>query len=256
MTNTKIFRKVGCKACAEGAELEFDFSMAFQPIVSASSKAVFAYEALARGIGDQPFSSVFEKINDNNIYAFDQACRTKAISLAAKLGIDTMLSINFMPNAVYRPELCIRATLHAAEKHGFPLEKLMFEVTESERVTDVEHLRSVIDYYRTSGFTTSLDDFGAGYSGLNLLADLDVDVLKIDMYLIRDIDTNIRKKAILSGIVKMARDMGLTLVAEGVETLAEYQVIRELGIDLFQGYLFARPTYEALPNINWHVMQQ
>ncbi|MCG8611869.1 MAG: EAL domain-containing protein [Pseudomonadales bacterium] len=252
MITVKNYRNLGCKECLNGAGLDFDFSMAFQPIVDVVSQTVFAQEALARGIGDTPAGTVFQHVNDDNRYAFDQACRVKAVRLASKLNISSLLSINFMPNAVYRPELCIRTTLAAAEEFDFPITRIMFEVTESEKVEDVPHLHSIISHYTDQGFVTALDDFGAGFSGLNTLADLDVDVLKIDMHLARDIHLNARKRAIVKGITATCEELGIKIIAEGVETQAEYKVLRALGITLFQGYLIARPTYEALAEIAWH----
>ena len=99
---------------------------------------------------------------------------------------------------------------------------------------------------------TALDDFGAGYSGLNALVDLNVDVLKIDMYLARDIDANHRKHAIVRGIVATCQELGIKVIAEGVETAREFTVLRDLGINLFQGYYFARPAYERLAVIDWN----
>lgn len=251
MNEVRNFRNIGCKACLNGSELGFDFSMAFQPIVDVSSKTVFAQEALVRGIGGLPAGEVFKHVSEDNLYAFDQACRVRAINLASKLHITSFLSINFMPNAVYRPELCIRTTLAAAEEFNFPVSRIMFEVTESEKVGDVPHLQSIINHYKQKGFITALDDFGAGYSGLNTLADLEVDVLKVDMYLARDINANARKQAIVKGIVATCQDLGVKIIAEGVETHDEYTTLRACGIKLFQGYYFARPAYEALADIAW-----
>ncbi len=251
MAEIKNFRKLGCNECLNGTGLDFDFTMAFQPIVDVASRTVYAQEALVRGIGDLPAGTIFQHVNDNNRYAFDQACRVKAVNLAAKLNITSLLSINFMPNAVYRPELCIRTTLAAAEEYNFPISRIMFEVTESEKVEDIDHLQSIFNYYQQKGFITALDDFGAGYSGLNMLADLDVSVLKLDMYLSRDIDKNKRKHAIVRGINATCQEMGIKVIAEGVETRDEFIALRDIGVDLFQGFYFARPAYEALATIEW-----
>lgn len=251
MKSVKNFREIGCNECLNGAGLDFDFTMAFQPIVDVSSRTVFAQEALVRGIGDLPAGTVFSHVNDENRYAFDQACRVKAVSLAARLNITSMLSINFMPNAVYRPELCIRTTLAAASEYGFPVNRIMFEVTESEKVDDIPHLQSIFNYYQELGFSTALDDFGAGFSGLNMLSDLDINVLKLDMHLARDIDKNHRKHAIVKGVTAACQELGIKVIAEGVETQAEFAALRSIGINLFQGFLFARPTYEAQANVDW-----
>lgn len=251
MKQVKNFRDIGCSECLNAAALDFDFTMAFQPIVDISSKSVFAQEALVRGKDGQSAATVFEHVNDDNRYAFDQACRVKAVELAARLDITSLLSINFMPNAVYRPELCIRTTLAAAKKFQFPTSRIMFEVTESEKVDDIPHLQSIFQHYQEQGFITAIDDFGSGFSGLNMLAELEANILKLDMQLIRGIDSNPRKHAIVSGILTTCRELGMQVIAEGVETVGEYYSLKALGIQLIQGYLLAKPAFESLADINW-----
>lgn len=104
---------------------------------------------------------MISQVNDDNRYAFDQICRQKAIRMAAELKLDSMLSINFLPNAVYEPEHCIQSTLKAAKEVDFPIQQVMFEVTESEKVLDRKHLTNIFQYYHAQGFTVALDDFGA-----------------------------------------------------------------------------------------------
>jgi EAL domain-containing protein (putative c-di-GMP-specific phosphodiesterase class I) len=245
----KDYRPLGCRECFGGAGLDFEFSMAFQPIVNTRTREVFAYEALVRGPDDEPATEVFSRVDDSNRYRFDQSCRVKAVKLAAELEMRTMLSINFMPNAVYRPELCIRTTLDAAETYGFPVDRIMFEITEGERIDDHAHVRGIVEHYRQRGFKTAIDDFGAGYAGLNLLAEIRTDLLKLDMALIRDIDRDRVRQAIIRGIVQVCGELSTTVIAEGVETAAELAVLQSFGIELFQGYLFARPAFEALPPV-------
>lgn len=156
-----------------------------------------------------------------------------------------------MPNAVYKPELCIRTTLEAAERFGFERDRIIFEVTESERINDVEHLKSIIRHYQKIGFLTAIDDFGAGFSGLNLLADFRADLVKIDMALVRDIDNSTSRQAIVRGIMLVADQLSTGVIAEGVETVAELECLRSMGIDLFQGFLFARPAFEAIAEVDW-----
>ena len=244
------FRQLGCSECLDGAGLDFDFTMAFQPIVNTTTGEIFAHEALVRGLNGEGAGSVFAHINDSNRYRFDQACRVKAIRLAAELGMSCMLSINFLPNAVYRPELCIRTTLNAAEKYGFPIDRIIFEVTEGERIEDHPHLRNILEHYQQQGFHTAIDDFGAGYAGLGLLAEFQSDLIKLDMALIRGIDRDRCRVAIARGILQMARDLDIAVIAEGVETAAEYATLRDLGVELFQGYYFARPAFQSLAEID------
>ncbi|MER1941514.1 MULTISPECIES: EAL domain-containing protein [unclassified Castellaniella] len=225
--------------------------MAFQPIVDVRSREVFAYEALVRGLDGSGAPHILSQLNDDNRYQFDQACRVKAVRLAAQLEMSCYVSINFLPNAVYEPAACIRATLEAAQKHQFPSHRLIFEITENERVVDKNHLKRILEEYRRRGFKTSIDDFGAGYSGLNLLAEFQPDIVKIDMELVRDIDTNRVRQAIVKGILGVCEALSIEVIAEGVETLAEYQTLRAMGIYYFQGFLFAKPAFEQLPAIYW-----
>lgn len=251
MKPQKNYREMGCRECLGGAGLPFGFSMAFQPIVSLSRREVFAYEALVRGADGEPAAEVFRHVNEDNRYRFDQACRVKAIDLASRLSVPTYLSINFMPNAVYRPELCIRTTLEAAESVGFPVDRIVFEITEGEQVEDRDHLRDIVRHYQKRGFLTAIDDFGAGFSGLNLLADVRTDLVKLDMALVRKVHEDAGRRAIIRGVALMCADLGMRLIAEGVETREELTCLRELGIDLFQGYLLARPAFEGLPAVAW-----
>ena len=239
-----------CRACAEGIAQPFPFTMAFQPIVSASARSVLAYEALVRGPSGEPAASVLGRVTRRNRYAFDQSCRRTAIHLAARLGIIELgacLSINFIPGAMYEPENCVRATLAAARRSKFPLDRLIFEVTEGDEVLEPAHLTKIFDVYRQHGFRPAIDDFGAGYAGLNLLAEFQPSIIKLDRKLIQDIDLSLAKQSIVRGVLGVCRDLGITPIAEGIETEAEYDLLRMLGIDLFQGFLFARPGFEALP---------
>jgi len=242
-----------CGICAMGCEPPFPFSMAFQPIVDIANGGIFAYEALARGPAGESAASVLSRVTDANRYAFDQTCRVKAIEMAGRLGLaareGAALSINFLPNAVYRADTCIRASIAAARRAGFPLDRLIFEVTEGERVNDKAHLGAIFAEYRRHGFRTAIDDFGAGYAGLNLLADFQPDILKIDMDLSRRIDLSPTRRAIVQSIVHVCRQLGIAVIAEGVETEAEFRVLRELGVTRIQGYLFARPGFECLPAV-------
>ncbi|EQD32683.1 diguanylate phosphodiesterase, partial [mine drainage metagenome] len=153
--------------------------MAFQPIVDSESGAIYAHEALVRPLGGGSAHEVLSRITDENRYAFDQACRVKAITLAAELKMRSLLSINFLPNAVYQPAACIRATLEAAARTGFPQQQIVFEVTEDEPSRDANHLMAIFTEYKRHGMRTAIDDFGAGHSGLNLLAQFQPDIIKI-----------------------------------------------------------------------------
>ena len=243
--------RIACGACRDGEPLPFAFTMAFHPIIDIAKGSVWGYEALVRGTEGESAFEVLAQVTEANRYKFDQACRVKAIELAARLfpGDDTTrLSINFMPNAVYEPSACIRSTLEAARRVQFDPRRIVFEFTENERA-DALHIKRIVQEYRKLGFVTAIDDFGAGFAGLSLLADFQPDMVKIDMELVRGIDASPARRAIIAGIMSIARALSLTVIAEGVETTAELASLREAGIELFQGFLFARPETERLPAV-------
>ena len=228
--------------------------MAFQPIVDVVNRSVYAYEALVRGTEQESAGDVLGKITEESRSVFDQSCRIRAMVLATQLGVareGALLSVNFMPNVGFSPAVCIQRTMQAAEWTGFPLSSLMFEISEMESSDDTARLQAIATEYRRHGLTLALDDFGAGHSGLNLLADLDVQILKLDGRLIRGIDRQPRSEEIVRSTVAMAARLGVQIIAECVETRAEYDVLRDLGITLMQGFLFAPPSFESLPQITW-----
>jgi EAL domain-containing protein (putative c-di-GMP-specific phosphodiesterase class I) len=242
---------MGCQECVDGAGFGMPFSMAFQPIVDLASGAIFAHEALVRGVEGQGAAYVLGEVRETNRYAFDQECRVKAIELATTLGLpesDALLSINFMPNAVYEPRACIRVTLGAALRTGFPINRIIFEFTENEKL-DADHLLNILRSYRALGFKTAIDDFGAGHAGLNLLSKFQPDIVKLDMDLIRGIDGSGVKQRIVRHTLALLGDLGIQTVCEGVETREELTVLRDLGVTLVQGYLFAKPTFESLSDL-------
>lgn len=244
--------KNGCQGCRSDG-VQWDVAMAFQPIVDVESGLPFAYEALVRGAGGEPASEVLASVTPENRYSFDQQCRVAAIEGAVAAGIletDARLSINFLPNAVYSPLACIQLTLKTARDTGFPTDRLIFEFTENEQMVDTDHVKDIIESYRKMGFSTALDDFGAGHAGLGLLARFQTDFIKLDMELVRDIDSSMPRRMIVEGIARMANSMGIEVIAEGIETVEEYRTLKAIGIKYIQGYLLARPGFRALPPID------
>lgn len=238
----------GCEGCREGAGFDQPFSMAFQPILDITSKTIFAHEALVRGPRGEAAHTVLSQLSDHNRYAFDQQCRVKAIELATELNLaqdGARISINFMPNAVYEPRACIRLTLATAMRTAFPIDRIIFEFTENERV-DTHHLLNILRTYRAMGFKTAIDDFGAGYAGLGLLAKFQPDIIKLDMDLIRGIDRDRVRQRIVKSMLDLLTEMNIQTICEGVETQEELRALQDLGVRLIQGYVIARPAFESL----------
>lgn len=250
-----IYDRTSCSHCSDKSSLDFDFTMAFQPFINCKSNQIYGYEALVRGLNNESAFSIISKVNDENRYLFDQLCRVKAISLASKLKIETMLSINFLPNAIYKPERCIRTTLDAAKKYKFPAERIMFEFTEVEKIEDTNFIKKIVEYYNKLGFKTAIDDFGSGYAGLGLLANFQTDIVKLDMDLIRNIDTDLTRQSIVRNCLNIFHDLNITPLAEGIETKEEFVFLRDLGVELMQGYFFAKPAFESLPNVDFTKLQ-
>jgi len=240
----------GCGACKDGVTQPFPFSMAFQPIVNVDAGKIFAYEALVRGLSGDTDAKVMNRVTTENLYAFDQSCRVKAITLAARLGLvesGAMLAINFIPGAVYSPAACIQLTLQTADRVGFPCQHIIFEFTESEKVHDIKHLRAIVDEYRQRGIKVALDDLGAAFSGLDTLSDLAVDIIKLDIALTHHLCERRAARAIVKSMVMLAKELDILLIAEGVETVETYTALRDAGVSLMQGYLLAKPAFETLP---------
>ncbi|GHH26281.1 signaling protein [Sphingomonas glacialis] len=242
----------GCQGCKSDRD-QFDIAMAFQPIVDVETGRTFAFEALVRGGNGQSAAEVLSGVSSENRYAFDQRCRVAAIEGAVAAGsLDTgaKLSINFLPNAVYSPAACIQLTLKTARATGLPIDRLIFEFTENEEMIDTDHVKNIVETYRKMGFGTAIDDFGAGHAGLGLLAKFQTDYIKLDMELVRGIEASLPRRMIVEGVIRIAHSLGIVIIAEGIETIAEYDVLRVMGVHYIQGYLLARPGFKCLPVID------
>jgi EAL domain-containing protein (putative c-di-GMP-specific phosphodiesterase class I) len=183
-------------------------------------------------------------------HVVDLACRLAGVRDAAALGLhrsEALLSLNVMPSATLNPETCLGATLAAARRFGFSPERLLFEITEVEQVRDTGRLRETVAAQRAHGVRIAIDDFGAGYAGLGLLVEVQPDFLKLDMHLLRGVDRDRVRARIVSAIAAASQSLGITVIAEGIETPGELAALHDMGIRHFQGYLLARPALEALP---------
>jgi blue light- and temperature-responsive anti-repressor len=227
------------------------FSYAFQPIVDVVAREVFSYEALIRGPANEPAFEVLKRVPADGKYPFDRDCRVVAIELASKLGLNCHLNLNFLPQGLYVSAASIGSTLQAAERNNLPVERIILEVIEGEVIADHAHFARLLNEFRGMGLKVAIDDFGAGYSGLNLLAEFQPDQVKIDMNLVRRIETHGPRQSIVRAVAQVCRDLGIDLVAEGVETVQEYSWLAEQGIRLFQGYLFAKPGFEIFPAVRY-----
>ncbi|SIT03396.1 EAL domain-containing protein [Alicyclobacillus vulcanalis] len=223
--------------------------MAMQPIVDLTRGAIVACEMLVRaqaqdGSWISP-GALFDAARDQaRLFALDRACRIEAISSASRLPKDWDVFVNFIPTSIYVPEHCLRSTFAAADRHAVAHARLVFEVVETERVDDVEHLRAILSFYRRRGVRYALDDFGEGYSDERMLRALQPDVVKLDRRFVDHVAVDRDKQRVAEGLARVARSLGIKLLAEGVERPEDATKLLELGYTWQQGYLYARPTLE------------
>lgn len=227
------------------------FTFAFQPIVDTNAREVLSYEALIRGPGNEPAYQILQQVSADRLFAFDQRVRVEAIYLAMRLRLNCQLNLNFLPQSLDSSPESILATLEAADRASLPINRIVLEVVEGEIIHDHSRFTGLINKFRGLGLKVAIDDFGAGYSGLNLLADFQPDQVKLDMKLIRGIERHGPRQSIVQAIDRMCFDLGIDVIAEGVETEEEYAWLTSQGIHLFQGYLFAKPAFEHFPTVHY-----
>jgi EAL domain-containing protein (putative c-di-GMP-specific phosphodiesterase class I) len=227
-------------------------SIAFQPIVCVMTNKVttFAYEALARDQKGRVPEALLNPGMSQSAYACDFTCRTQAIREAVALGLVENLTLNFMPGATCHPLYGIDATVSVAREMGFPIDRLILEITECEPVPDYQAIRTCIDHHRADGARLALDDFGAGFNGLHTMLQLNPDIVKVDMKLVQTIETDYARQSLMSAITAVGDRLGIRIVAEGVETSAGVAALRDVNVDLMQGYLFATPSIGSLPKLS------
>ena len=223
------------------------YSYAFQPIVDANVREIFSFEALIRGPNGESAGAVMSLVSGASLGRLDRDGRVAAVMLAGELGLSCNLNLNVLPQNVRASDADLDSLLCASQRWDIAPDRLILEVTEGEAIDDIARFATAIDEYRAVGVKVAIDDFGAGYSGLNLLADFQPDVIKLDMNLIRNIESRGPRQSIVRAVCSVCEDLGIDVIAEGVETLAEFDWLSGEGVHFFQGYLFARPGFAALP---------
>ncbi|MBO4636803.1 MAG: EAL domain-containing protein [Clostridiales bacterium] len=218
-----------------------------QPIVDGKGILVGA-EALVRWVhpddGLKPpgtFIPIFER---NGLIALVDKhmwkCACDILSNWKERGIEQFISINISPKDFYFMDV-VSELKKIVEESGIDPVKLRVEITESVMMTDAIDIVKIIGDLREYGFIVEMDDFGSGYSSLNMLKDIPVDVLKIDMQFLRDSERNLKAGYIIKNIIRMSEDLGIDTLTEGVETAAQFERLFDMGCKLYQGYYFSKP---------------
>jgi EAL domain-containing protein (putative c-di-GMP-specific phosphodiesterase class I) len=228
-----------------GVLAEAEFWSAYQPIVSLADRSVVAHEALLRGVVDGREVGggdlFFVAEQAGWLHRLDRIGRESAITGALPwLGTDDLF-INFNPTSIYRPQVCLASTERVVHETGIEPSQLVFEVIESHATADRGHLVSILDHYRSLGWRVALDDVGAGWSSLSLLAAVRPEVIKLDKALVQELPDD-GARTVLKAVTDLAHKLGAVVVAEGVETERLADEVTALGADLGQGWLFGRPV--------------
>lgn len=150
--------------------------------------------------------------------------------------------INFNPTAIYDPGFCLRTTFKEVRRLGIDPANFVFEVVETDSVTDETHLKSILEEYRRQGFRIALDDLGAGFGSLTLLKQIRPDFIKLDRELVDGVHWDNYKASITAHLIRMGKDLQVRIIAEGIEQPEDWHWLRERGVDYVQGFHFARPA--------------
>lgn len=235
-----------------------------QPITDRSGKVVGA-EALARWIHPQQgfmspamFIPVLEKNGlivevDKHIWR----CACQILSDWKKDDKDLFISVNISPKDFYYIDV-VEELMGLVREYDLDPRKLRIEITETVMMTDVQAKFRMLDELRQAGFIVEMDDFGSGYSSLNLLKDMPVDVLKLDMKFLSASGNDKKAQTIIRNIIRLSEELNIVSLTEGVETVQQYDQLSEMGCELFQGYYFAKPMprddFEAFASEkNWNM---
>jgi EAL domain-containing protein (putative c-di-GMP-specific phosphodiesterase class I) len=217
----------------------------YQPIVRMTDRHVIGYEALSRGPVDTEFhnpSILFQLAKESDLlFELDRVCRRLAIENAVNLPPGKIVFVNTLPNTMNDPDFQGTKFKEWLEKINLEPERIVLEITEEQAAEGLDQLRQTLDQYRMQGCSVAIDDAGTGYSNLEAIMKLEPTYLKIDMSLVRGIEASVVKQELIKALSGMARSIKAQVIAEGIETPAEYQTLLDLGVEFGQGYLFARP---------------
>ncbi|PZD94244.1 EAL domain-containing protein [Paenibacillus sambharensis] len=223
------------------------FTSHMQPIYEASGGSVYGYEFLLRPLPEGPEFKpyeLFETARRTGLHSFlDRQARISAIEVGAALvPRGRKRFINFLPSSIYNPDYCLSHTFAAIKRLEQDPADFVFEVVETEKVEDVEHLKRVFRVYQDNGVQVALDDVGQGHSTLALLKELKPDFIKLDRSLVDGCHQSLEQQGKIGAIQSLAEAYGGMVLAEGIEKAEEWEFCKNAGIQLGQGYLFGRPS--------------
>ena len=221
---------------------------AFQPIVEVGTGDVFGYESLMRGqdrIGfENPIDLLDSAQSSGQLLALEQMVASRALAKFITIPdyTSSTLFLNLDVRLIPQGQEMIEVLAQHLKTSGIPPSSICFELSERFDNTGHPEFNGLIDAMRKAGFKLAIDDFGVGHGEMKLLCDYPIDYVKIDRHFISNLDSSPRKRHLVRNIVNIAHVLGVRVIAEGIETEAEFLVCREFGVDLVQGWFIARPT--------------
>jgi len=225
--------------CLEGTDIQ----LAIQPILNAESHDVFAFECLLRSthsVLNGPLSVLKAAERHGQLSEVAGVVAQRAVSWMEKLPDETMLFMNLHPDELADPEGMI-ARLDPLSPWAH---RVVLEITERSRLQGLDHWERAVEEVTERGFSIAVDDLGAGYSSLSVLAELQPRFVKVDMSIVRGVDADPRKRRLIDLLCAFAKATQAKLVAEGVETKEESRALVDCGVDFLQGYLYGRPSFD------------
>ncbi|MBW2291851.1 MAG: EAL domain-containing protein [Deltaproteobacteria bacterium] len=223
-----------------------DVTALYEPIVNVTTREVIGYEALSRGPWDTELhapEALFEMGEKTGlVFELDCLCRRIALRGARGLSPGKLLFLNCLPTAIHDPAFRGDVLKQTLEELRLRPSDVVFEISEKESIHNFEIFREARDYYGDLGFKVALDDTGVAYGSLEAIMELSPDFIKVDLTLVRGIDTDPPRQELLRALNGVAASINASVIAEGIETSEELATIHELGIPYGQGYLFGRPA--------------
>lgn len=226
----------------------------FQPIITANGQSIFAYEALSRGPVDSSLHSPIHLFDEakqqQQLFALESICRRKAIEKFTRQQLQGKLFLNVSPETLLQQDHYQGLTLDLINNFGLKPEQVVIEITEHSPTHDYELMCRAVKHYQGEGFSIALDDLGTGYSSLKLWSEVHPEYVKIDRHFVSGIEKDKIKRDFVRSIVEIARAVKSQVIAEGIETRQEFEILSEMGVDYLQGYYFARPSPEPMQQIS------
>jgi len=222
--------------------------VAFQPILNINTGETYAVEALLRNYQDIGFKYIFELFDtvfkENILYSFDLALREKAFKKYTKIATHENIKLFYnLDNRLFSMSNFSNGNAtKLLKKLNIKQENICFEISERHEISQEYKLETILQHYKNENFCIAIDDFGIGYSGYKLFYESTPNLIKIDRFFLQNIEKDLKKKIMLRSITQLAIQLGIKVIAEGVETREELLTCKEIGCHLVQGYLIQRPT--------------